>query len=84
LNALVLAVGANAWARATFKPAQVFQMPGMLLLVPGALSFRSFETMLSGNAVVGLNGLADVVLIAGALVMGLLVANVALPANKVL
>jgi hypothetical protein len=40
--------------------------------------------MLSGNAVVGLNGLADVVLIAGALVMGLLVANVALPANKVL
>ena len=33
------------------KPAQVFQMPGMLLLVPGALSFRSFETMLSGNAV---------------------------------
>lgn len=84
LNALVLAVGANAWARATFKPAQVFQMPGMLLLVPGALSFRSFETMLSGNAVVGLSGLADVVLIAGALVMGLLVANVALPANKVL
>lgn len=84
INALVLAVGANAWARATLKPSQVFLMPGMLLLVPGALSFRSLDSMLSGNAVAGLNGLVDVVLIAGALVMGLLVANVALPPNKAL
>lgn len=84
LTALVLAIGANLWARSTGRPAQVFLMPGMLLLVPGALSFRSFETLLSGDAVTGLSGLADVVLIAGALVMGLLVANVALPPRKAL
>ncbi|MDP2274067.1 MAG: threonine/serine exporter family protein [Archangium sp.] len=84
LNALVLAVGANVWARVTRKPAQVFLNPGMLLLVPGALSFRSLDTLLSGDAVQGISGLADVTLIAGALVMGLLVANVALPPRKVL
>ena len=84
LNALVLAVAANAWARVTRRPAQLFQMPGMLLLVPGALSFRSLDTLLTGNAVTGLTGFAEVTLIAGALVMGLLVANVALPPRKVL
>lgn len=84
LNALVLAVGANVWARVTKKPSQVFLMPGMLLLVPGALSFRSLDTLLSGDAVTGISGLADVTLIAGALVMGLLVANVAMPPRKVL
>jgi uncharacterized membrane protein YjjB (DUF3815 family) len=84
LNALVLAIGANAWARVTRKPAQLFLMPGMLLLVPGALSFRSLDTLLSGDAVGGIAGMADVTLIAGALVMGLLVANVALPPRKVL
>ena len=84
LNALVLAVGANAWARVTRRPAQLFQMPGMLLLVPGALSFRSLDTLLTGNAVTGLSGFAEVTLIAGSLVMGLLVANVALPPRKAL
>ena len=59
-------------------------MPGMLLLVPGALSFRSLDTLLTGNAVTGLSGFAEVTLIAGSLVMGLLVANVALPPRKAL
>ncbi len=84
LNALVLAVGANVWARVTKEPAQVFLMPGMLLLVPGALSFRSLDTLLTGDAVTGISGLADVTLIAGALVMGLLVANIAVPPRKLL
>lgn len=84
LNAFVLAVGANISARWTGRPAQLFLMPGMLLLVPGALSFRSLDTLLQGDAVGGLGGLADVTLIAGALVMGLIVANVAVPPRKAL
>lgn len=84
LNALVLGVGGNLFARWKSRPAQLFHMPGMLLLVPGALSFRSLDTLLAGDAVVGISGLADVVLVAVALVMGLLVANVALPARKLL
>ena len=84
LNSLVLALAANAAARWSGRPAQLFLVPGLFLLVPGALSFRSLETLLGGDAIVGISGLADVMLIAGALVMGLLVANVALPARKVL
>lgn len=84
LNALVLGIGGNLFARVTSRPAQLFHMPGMLLLVPGALSFRSLDTLLAGDAVVGIRGVADVILVAVALVMGLLVANVALPARKVL
>jgi uncharacterized membrane protein YjjB (DUF3815 family) len=84
LSALALALVSNAAARVTSRPAQLYLMPGMFLLVPGALSFRSLETLLSGDPVGGLSGLADVVLIAAALVVGLLVANVALPARKVL
>jgi uncharacterized membrane protein YjjB (DUF3815 family) len=84
LAALVLGIGSSLYARRTRRPAQVFLMPGMLLLVPGALSFRSLDTLLTGEAVAGVEGLADVLLVAGALVMGLLVANVAVPSRKVL
>lgn len=84
LSALVLGIGGNLFARVTARPAQLFHMPGMLLLVPGALSFRSLDSLLAGDAVLGLNGLADVGLVAVALVMGLLVANVAVPARKAL
>jgi uncharacterized membrane protein YjjP (DUF1212 family) len=84
LDALVLGVGGNLFARVTSRPAQLFHMPGMLLLVPGALSFRSLDSLLAGDAVLGINGLADVILVAVALVMGLLVANVVLPSRKAL
>ena len=84
LNALALSLGANLWARLTRRPAQIFLMPGLLLLVPGALSFRSLDTLLSGDAVSGVSSGADVLLIAGGIVMGLLVANVALPPRKAL
>lgn len=84
LNSLALSLGANLWARFSRRPAQIFLMPGLLLLVPGALSFRSLDTLLSGDAVSGISSGADVILIAGGLVMGLLVANVALPPRKAL
>jgi uncharacterized membrane protein YjjP (DUF1212 family) len=84
ISAFVLAASSNAWARATARPAQLVLLPGMLLLVPGALSFRSLETLLRGDVVASATQLSDVTFIAGALVMGLLVANVVLPARKYL
>lgn len=84
LTALWLGVVANLYARATNRPAQLFQMPGMLLLVPGALSFKSLESILRGDAGAGTAQLAEVLVVAGALVMGLIVANVAAPPHKAL
>lgn len=81
-SALLLAVAANAFARRTRKPAQLFLVPGLLLLVPGAFGFRSFDALLRGDYAVGASQAVDMFTRAGALVMGLLVANVVLPSKK--
>ena len=81
---LTLCLFANACARWTFRPAQVFQLPGMILLVPGSFGFLSLESFLRGEFLGGAAKGFEMVLIAGALVTGLLVANVVLPAKKIL
>jgi uncharacterized membrane protein YjjB (DUF3815 family) len=82
--AFVLAAAANAWARATGRPAQLFLVPGLWLLVPGALGFRGLDALLRGDVVAGGAQLSSLLLVSGALVMGLLVANAAVPPQKVL
>ena len=79
-----LAAAANAYARITSRPAQLFLMPGMLLLVPGALGFRGLEALLRGDMAGGTDQLSNMLLVSGALVTGLLVANVVVPPQKVL
>lgn len=82
VSAFVLAAAANIYARNAARPAQLFLMPGMLLLVPGALSYRSLETLLRGDVVTSASQAGEMLIIAGALVMGLLVSSVVIPARK--
>jgi uncharacterized membrane protein YjjB (DUF3815 family) len=82
--ALALCLFANGLARATDRPAQLYQLPGMMLLVPGSFGFLSLEDFLRGDF---LNGAAkgfSMLLITGALVTGILLANVLLPPKKLL
>jgi uncharacterized membrane protein YjjP (DUF1212 family) len=82
--ALGVCLFANGLARATDRPAQLYQLPGMMLLVPGSFGFLSLEDFLRGDF---LNGAAkgfSMLLITGALVTGILLANVLLPARKLL
>jgi len=81
---LSVGVFANACARVTRRPAQVFQLPGLMLLVPGSFGFLSLEEFLRGRYVEGTEKGMAMLLIAGGLVMGLLAANVMLPARKLL
>ncbi|MCU0699679.1 MAG: threonine/serine exporter family protein, partial [Myxococcaceae bacterium] len=83
-SALVLASLANAYARTTNRPAQLFLLPGLLLLVPGSFGFRSFDALLRGDYTQGASQAVDMFLLAGALVTGLLVANVVVPPRKIL
>jgi uncharacterized membrane protein YjjB (DUF3815 family) len=82
--ALAVCVFANGTARVTERPAQLFQLPGIVLLVPGSFGFLSLEDFLRGEFLGGAQRAFEMLLIAGALVTGVLVANVLLPAKKLL
>jgi uncharacterized membrane protein YjjP (DUF1212 family) len=75
---------ANACARLSQRPAQVFLLPGLILLVPGSFGFLSLEAFLRGEFLGGAAKGFEMFLVAAAIVTGLLVANVILPAKKIL
>jgi uncharacterized membrane protein YjjP (DUF1212 family) len=82
--ALSVTLWANGCARYTLRPAQVFLLPGLILLVPGSFGFLSLEAFLRGEFLGGAAKGFEMFLVAGAIVTGLLLANVILPARKVL
>jgi uncharacterized membrane protein YjjP (DUF1212 family) len=82
--ALSVAVWANACARYSQRPAQLFLLPGLVLLVPGSFGFLSLEAFLRGEFLGGAAKGFEMFLVAGAIVTGLLLGNVVLPARKVL
>jgi uncharacterized membrane protein YjjP (DUF1212 family) len=84
VSSLVVGLYANALARLTQRPAQLFQLPGMMLLVPGSFGFIGFSELMRGDLTDGAQRAIAMVLVAGALVMGVLVANALLRPRKLL
>jgi len=84
LAATVVCAVANGLARATDRPAQLYHLPGMMLLVPGSLGFAGFQGFLRGDWVLGAAKLSSTVLVAAGLVMGVLMANVLVSPKKLL
>jgi uncharacterized membrane protein YjjP (DUF1212 family) len=82
--ALAVCVLANGLARATQRPAQLFQLPGMMLLVPGSFGFLSLSEFLENDTTHGLQRGFAMALVGAALVIGVLVANVVVPSRKLL
>ena len=78
--ALLLGVCSNGYARLWRRPAALMLMPGLAVLVPGALGVRGVSDFLR-TAAGGVNVLVSVVIIAAGLVVGLLVADATLPAR---
>ncbi len=76
VGALALGVASNVRARLLDVPAGVMLVPGLMLLVPGSLGFRSLSSLLARDVVSGVELAFTAVLVAAALVAGLLVANV--------
>ncbi|MBX3249252.1 MAG: threonine/serine exporter family protein [Myxococcales bacterium] len=83
-GALVLGLCGNAFARFRDRPAAIVVLPGLLLLVPGSLGFRSVTSFLSEDVLTAVGTAFDVAVVALALVGGLLVATLALPPRKAL
>jgi uncharacterized membrane protein YjjP (DUF1212 family) len=83
-SSLAVCLYANLLARLTHRPAQLFQLPGMMLLVPGSFGFVSFEALMRGELQGGAERGIAMVLVAGCLVMGVLFANALLRPRKLL
>lgn len=81
-GALVLGLASNAHARFFDRPASILRLPGLLLLVPGSLGFRSLSSFLASDPLAGMSGIFAVGLIAMGLVAGWFTANVLLPAKR--
>jgi uncharacterized membrane protein YjjB (DUF3815 family) len=79
VGAFAVAVAANLYARLRRRPAAVMRTPGLLLLVPGSLGFRGLTTALQQDFSAGSQFAFRMLLVGGALVAGLLVANVLVP-----
>lgn len=79
LGAVLLGVATNLYARFRRRPAAEPAIPGMLLLVPGSLGFRSLSAFLGGDAAGGIDSAFSMLMVALAIVAGLLVANAAVP-----
>ena len=83
-GALVLGVCSNLHARCLQRPAALTQVPGLMLLVPGSLGFRSVAALVEHDTLSGVQTAFTMVLVAIALVTGLLLANVLVPTRKAL
>jgi uncharacterized membrane protein YjjB (DUF3815 family) len=59
-------------------------VPGLMLLVPGSVGFRSLASLLERDVVAGVDTAFSMLMVAVALVAGLLSANALVPPRKVL
>lgn len=82
LGAFGVGVGSNLFARFRNEPAVVTMLPGLIMLVPGAIGFSSFTSLLDHNVVHGVEAAFRMILVAISIVAGLLLANVAIPVSK--
>jgi uncharacterized membrane protein YjjP (DUF1212 family) len=76
VGALAVGVFANGVARLNRRPTAITLVPGIMLLVPGAIGFRSISSFLAQDALAGVQTAFTVAIIATAIVTGLLLANV--------
>lgn len=84
LGSLVVGCGSNLYARLRDRPAMVPLAPGMILLVPGSLGYRSLSALLNRETIEGVDFAFGMVLVAMSLVGGLLASSVIVPPKRIL
>lgn len=82
LAAAIVGTSANVFTRITRKPSAIIYVPGLLLLVPGAMGFRSLNQILEHNIIAGLEGLFNVFITAVALATGMVISSVLVPSKN--
>jgi uncharacterized membrane protein YjjB (DUF3815 family) len=84
VGAVIVGAASNLYARLVDRPSAIPLVPGMMMLVPGSIGFGSLAKFLEKDILSGVGTAFSMVLVAVALVTGLLVANVIVPPRKIL
>jgi uncharacterized membrane protein YjjB (DUF3815 family) len=66
------------------RPSSVPKLPGIVLLVPGSLGFRSLQSFLERDTVAAIDTAFSMIVVAVSLAAGLVVSNVMVPSRKTL
>ena len=82
VGALVVGAASNLYALWRDRPSQITLVPGVLLLVPGSIGFRSLASLLDREVVLGVETAFTMALVASGIVAGLLIANIVVPRRK--
>ncbi|MDJ0841831.1 MAG: threonine/serine exporter family protein [Acidobacteriota bacterium] len=77
--AFLLALFGYGFARWKNRPSSITIVPGIMLLVPGSLGYRSLQALLNAQTLPGLETAFQMMLVAVALVAGLIFAGIVLP-----
>ncbi|MGE4071752.1 MAG: threonine/serine exporter ThrE family protein [Lysobacterales bacterium] len=79
IAAFIITVLSNLYARWSNRPGATFRLPGLILLVPGSVGFRSLTFVFEKDVFLGLDTAFSVVTLIAALVAGLLLGNSVVP-----
>lgn len=83
VGSLVVGVASNLFARFEDRPNSITQVPGIILLVPGSIGYRSLASLLEREVVVGVETAFTMILTAVALAAGLLIADIVAPERRI-
>ncbi|MGX7352529.1 hypothetical protein RU97_GL001985 [Enterococcus canis] len=76
LGALAVAVFSNFASKKMKMPVTIFNIPGMVPLVPGAIAYQAIRSFVTGSYEMGMQSAVQVVMIAGAIALGLVLSEV--------
>lgn len=82
LGALAVGISGNVFVSVTGRPGSIMHIPGLIVLVPGSIGFRSVTSLLSDDVVTGIETALLTAIIAIALTTGMMLASVLMPPNK--
>lgn len=83
-GALSVGIGSNLYARIRDRPAMVPLTPGIIVLVPGSLGYRSLTAFIDHDSAAAVEFAFSMVMVAVALVGGILTSNAILPPKRIL
>ncbi len=84
VGALVVGCGANLYARLRDRPALIAQTPGIIVLVPGSVGYRSLTALVDHQTIEGIDLAFLMMMIGMSIVGGILMANALIPPKRIL